>query len=93
MITQVIKNVISPEEKVSIYNAPILFTYLTNVPFTLPEDPQVVEDFKALLQDFVDKSVEKLQVSGRDRPKLGTGRVKIVEILRFIIKEDILTSK
>jgi len=36
VITQVIKNVMSPEENVSIYNAPILFTYLTSVPFILP---------------------------------------------------------
>ena len=93
VITQVIKNVMSPEEHVSIYNAPILFAYLTNVPFVLPEDPQIIEDFKALLQDFVDKSVEKLQVSSRDRPKLGTGRVKIVEIIRFILKENILNSR
>lgn len=41
-ITQVIKNVISEEENVSIYNAPILFTYLTSVPFVLPEDEVIV---------------------------------------------------
>lgn len=50
----------SAEENVSIYNAPILFTYLTNVPFLLPEDPQIVEEFKKLLEVFVDKSCEKL---------------------------------
>ena len=78
VITQVIKNVMSADEHVSIYNAPILFAYLTNVPFVLPEDPQIIEDFKTLLQDFVEKSVDKLQVSWRERPKLGTGRVNIV---------------
>jgi len=28
----------SDDENVSVYNAPILFTYLTNVPFVLPEE-------------------------------------------------------
>ena len=42
---------------------------------------------------FVEKSCEKLKVDKRTRPKLGTGRMKIIEILRFIVKEDILNSK
>jgi len=46
----------SDEENVSIYNAPILFSYLTNVPFVLPEDPVIVEAFKLLLENFIDKS-------------------------------------
>jgi hypothetical protein len=49
IITDVIKNVMSDIENVSIYNAPILFTYLTNVPFVLPEDDAIVSDFKLLL--------------------------------------------
>jgi hypothetical protein len=28
----------SEDENVSVYNAPILFSYLTNVPFALPND-------------------------------------------------------
>jgi hypothetical protein len=92
-ITQVIKNVISEEENVSIYNAPILFTYLTSVPFVLPEDEVIVSEFKKLLEHFVQKSCEKLTVTARSRPKLGTGRIKIIEILRFILKENILNTK
>lgn len=76
VVTQVIRNVMSQEESVSVYNAPILFAYLTNVPFVLPDDAQVVADFTQLLQHFIEKSVEKLQVSGR--AKLGTGRLKMV---------------
>lgn len=76
VVTQVIRNVMSEEESVSVYNAPILFAYLTNVPFVLPDDAQVVADFTQLLQHFIEKSVEKLQVSGR--AKLGTGRLKMV---------------
>lgn len=93
VVTQVIRNVMSEDENVSVYNAPILFTYLTNVPFVLPDDESVVEDFKSLLETFVDKSLEKLQVDARSRPKLGTGRLKIVEILRYIVKENILNTK
>ena len=78
MITQVIKNVMNEEENVCVYNAPVLFTYLTNVPFVLPEDENILKEFKELLTHFVDKSCRKLQVNSRDRPKLGTGRVKIV---------------
>lgn len=33
-----INNVISEEESVSVYNAPVLLSYLTTVPFTLPEE-------------------------------------------------------
>jgi len=35
----------SDEENVGVYNAPILLTYLTNVPFVLPEDEAVVNQF------------------------------------------------
>lgn len=31
------------DENISVYNAPILFTYLTNVPFILPDDENIVE--------------------------------------------------
>jgi len=68
----------SDQENISIYNAPILFTYLTNVPFVLPEDDAIVSDFKLLLESFVDKSLVKLQVDNKSRPKLGFGRIKIV---------------
>jgi hypothetical protein len=78
---------------VAVYNAPILLTYLTNVPFVLPEDEGVIAEFIKLGQMFIEKSVEKLQVDRRSRPKLGYGRMKIIEILRFIIKEDVLNSK
>lgn len=53
IVTLVIKNVMSDYENVSVYNAPILLTYLTNVPFTLPEDKNVVNQFKDLLKMFV----------------------------------------
>jgi hypothetical protein len=38
----------SEEESVSVYNAPILLTYLTNFPFTLPEDQKLIEEFRKL---------------------------------------------
>lgn len=93
IITQVIKNVMSDEECVAVYNAPILLSYLTNVPFVLPEDENVVNEFIKLGELFIEKSCGKLQVDKRSRPKLGTGRMKIIEILRFIIKENVLNSK
>lgn len=77
----------------SVYNAPILFTYLTSVPFAVPEEESVLQDFKQLLEHFIDRSLEKLTVTARQRPKIGTGRIKIIEILRFILKENILQSR
>ncbi|MEI2703357.1 MAG: hypothetical protein V9E83_13280 [Baekduia sp.] len=77
-VTTLINSVMSPEESVSVYNAPVLFTYLATVPFILPEDQQVINDFTSLLTDFVDKSCEKLTVKSSSQPKLGVGRVKIV---------------
>lgn len=50
IVTSIIKNIMSEDENVCIYNAPILFTYLTNVPFVLPEDPLIIEEFQKLLQ-------------------------------------------
>ena len=32
----------SDDENVSVYNAPIFLTYITNVPLTLPENDQIV---------------------------------------------------
>jgi hypothetical protein len=63
VIQQVIRNVMSGDENISVYNAPILFTYLTNVPFILPEDESIVEEFKKLLEHFIEKSCEKLEVT------------------------------
>ena len=37
---------------------------------------------------FIDKSLEKLNVTNTDRAKLGVGRVKIIEILNYILKEN-----
>ena len=42
---------------------------------------------------FVQKSCDKLQVDRRSRAKIGFGRLKIIEILRYIIKENVLNSK
>lgn len=42
IITKVITNVMSDDENVSVYNAPIFLTYITNVPLTLPENDQIV---------------------------------------------------
>ena len=93
MITQVIKNVMSDAENVAVYNAPVLQTYLTNVPFVLPDDENVVKEFVKLGEMFITKSCEKLGADKRTRPRLGYGRMKIIEILRFIMKEDVLNSK
>ena len=37
------------EENVSVYNAPILLTYLNNVPLNIPDDKDLVGQFKQLL--------------------------------------------
>jgi hypothetical protein len=37
-ISSIINNVISETENVSVYNAPILYIYLTNVPLNAPEN-------------------------------------------------------
>lgn len=80
-------------ENVSIYNAPILLTYLTNVPFTLPKNEIVIQQFKLLLGMFIDKSLQKLTVKHTERPKLGFGRIKIIEILSYILKENLIGSR
>lgn len=77
-VTKLIDNAISPEESVSVYNAPILFTYLTNVPFVLPQDQQTLNNLRELLVVFVQKSCDKLKVNSSSHKKLGVGRVKLV---------------
>lgn len=52
----------SEDENVSVYNAPILQTYLTNVPLVIPEQSQIVDDLKKLLLSFLNKTLEKLKV-------------------------------
>ena len=93
IITKVITNVMSEDENVSVYNAPILLTYLSNVPLILPENDQIVEDLKLLLQSFVNSALEKLKVSRDSRKTLGFGRVKIVEIMSFVLKQNILSCQ
>lgn len=63
VIIEIINNVISSEENVSVYNAAILFSYLTNAPIVLPEDESKVNEFKALLSSFVEKSISKLNIT------------------------------
>lgn len=48
-VSTLISNVINPEESVSVYNAPMLLTYLTTVPFVLPEGQAVIDNFTQLL--------------------------------------------
>lgn len=70
----------------SVYNAPILQTYLTNVPLVIPEKSQITEDLKMLLLSFLKKTLEKLKIKRQSRPTLGFGRMKIVEIMSFVLK-------
>lgn len=93
IITKVITNVMSDEENTSVYNAPILLTYLTNVPLILPENDQLVGDLKTLLQSFLNKALEKLKVNRNSRKTLGFGRVKIVEIMSYVLKQNILSCQ
>jgi hypothetical protein len=58
---------------------------LTNVPFTLPQDEAVIGQFKQLLKMCIEKSLEKLE-NVTSRTKLGYGRIKIMEILTYILK-------
>lgn len=46
----------------SVYNAPVLLTYLTNVPLVIPENSQITEDLKTQLMFFLKKTLEKLKV-------------------------------
>lgn len=39
------------------------------------------------------KSINKLRVNFREKPKLGVGRVKIIEILRHVLQNNILNTK
>lgn len=68
-------------------------TYLTNIPLILPENEEIITKFQSLLENFVDKAIEKLKVGRKTRENLGFGRVKIVEILSFVLKENILSSR
>lgn len=87
IITKVITNVMSDEENVSVYNAPILSSYLINVPLVLPDN--TVEDHRELLKSFLKKALDKLQITREERRTLGFGRVKIVEIMSFVLKQNI----
>jgi hypothetical protein len=84
VITQIISNVMSDVENVSVYNAPILQAYLANVPLVIPEKSQVVEHLKQLLISFLKKTLAKLK--NQEKPTLGLGRMKIVEIISFVLK-------
>ena len=53
----------------------------------------MANEFKSLLALFVEKSIEKLSITKNERETLGFGRVKIVEVLSFIIRENILNSR
>lgn len=77
----------------SVYNAPILLTYLTNAPLVLPENKDVIAQFKELLSSFVEKAIEKLKINKDTRRTVGVGRVKIMEILSFVMKENVLESR
>jgi hypothetical protein len=46
-----------------------------------------------LVEEFIGKSCMKLNVRTQNHPKIGLGRMKVVEILRFVLKEDILNSR
>lgn len=65
-------------------------TYLTNVPLVIPEQSKIVEDLKKLLLSFLTKTLEKLKV---ERNTLGFGRMKIVEIMSFVLKENVLNTR
>ena len=62
-ITVIINNVMSEFENVSVYNAPILLTYLTNVPLNAPESEQLLKNFQKILESFIEKASEKLKVT------------------------------
>jgi hypothetical protein len=83
----------SDNENVSVYSAPALFAFLTSVPFVMPEDEAVRAKFTELVEEFIEKSCVKLNVRAQDHPRIGLGRMKVVEILRFVLKEDILNSR
>ena len=68
----------SNEVNVDVYFAPILYSYLLNVPFTLPQDETVVDQFKKLGEDFVSSSCQKLTVNRRAFPRFGCGRLKLL---------------
>lgn len=44
-VTHIIRNVMSEQDNVSIYSAPVLLTFLTSVPFVLPEGAVVRTSF------------------------------------------------
>ena len=90
IITKVITNVMMDEENVSIYNAPVLLVYLNNAPLNIPDDKEIVEQFKTLLTTFLVSALNKLKVNKESRRTLGVGRIKIIEIINFILKADIL---
>lgn len=52
-----------------------------------------MDDLHKLIEMFIYRSLEKLNVDPKEKQKLGVGRVKIVEIIRVIIKENILNTR
>ncbi len=43
--------------------------------------------------DFIKKTLEKLRVQKTDRKTLGFGRMKIVEIIAFVLRENIFSTR
>ena len=79
----------SDDENVSVYNAPILMSYLINVSFKDTKNAEAMgdffnmmgefeEEFKGLFRDFLPKALKKLKVTREERRSLGFGRVKII---------------
>lgn len=50
----------------------------------------MVEQFKKLLSEFLVAGLNKLRVTRETRSNLGIGRIKIIEIISFILKNDVL---
>jgi len=63
------------------------------VPLNAPESEQLLKNFQKILESFIEKASEKLKVTREQRKALGFGRVKILEIFSFILKENILEAR
>lgn len=82
LLPSTVDSLISEHEVVSVYAAPLIFQLLNNLPAEL--DGEVVDE---ALGRLVVGALGKLEQAVQERKRrLGVGRVKMLEVLNFILK-------
>jgi hypothetical protein len=84
MLEDAVRNIISEHEAVCAYSVGFLYILINSLPSELDND-----DIDIVLFRFVEGAVRKLgQAIEEKRSRLGVGRVRMLEILNFILKRS-----